>query len=76
MTTAQIKVGDVLIREKDHRADSRVTVSEIRKQGTRMFKLDGHWSSNWQRAASLCAEGYGIVERNGERIGTFFVKYW
>jgi len=78
LTTAQIKVGDVLIREKDHlgRPDDRLTVTEVWKQGGRLFRLKEYFSQSLQSPKTLSAQNYRIVERNGERIGEFFVKYW
>lgn len=79
LTTAQIKAGDKIIREEDHlsRHDHAVTVKEVNvhKGFPRSFILDGYWKHS-ALAKELCAEGYSIVERNGQRIGRFFAKYW
>jgi len=75
LTTAQIKVGDVLIREHDHigRPDDKKTIQGIEKLDKRVFLLDNYRQMS---GAELSAENYRIVERNGKRIGSFFVKYW
>lgn len=79
LTVAQIKPGDVLVRENDHlaRPNHKVTVTrvEVHGKGWREWHLTGYFRQT-ERPQSLCAQGYRIVERNGQRIGTFFTKYW
>lgn len=77
MTTAQIKIGDVLKRENDHlgRHDDAVTVTGIVKGTPRLFQLAGYWRQD-AYATQLSAEHYTNVYRDGQKIGTFFVKYW
>lgn len=76
LTTAQLKVGDVLIRENDHigRPDDRRTIEAINTTARRTFRINGRFYT--YTGAELSAENYRIVERDGVRIGSFFVKYW
>ena len=78
LTTAQIRVGDFLIRAEDYlgRPNCRYRVSAILRQGVRQFQLDGYWSQSPQTAKSLSAENITQVERDGQIIGHFFVSYW
>lgn len=73
----QIKAGDKLIREQDHlhRPDDSVIVRKVKRHGTIVYDLEGYWRHD-ETAKALCSQGYRFVERNGERIGTFFTRYW
>jgi hypothetical protein len=77
LTPSQLKAGDVLIRENDHidRPDHRVKLVKKHAGAPTRFDVENSYY-NPVTAKSLCAQGYGIVERNGQRIGTFFTKYW
>lgn len=78
LTIAQVRIGDVLIRQADHlgRPDARYRVREIRKTGRRAFVLEGYWTAAPQYGSTLTAENLHTVERNGAIVGSFFVKYW
>jgi hypothetical protein len=51
-------------------------VVRIHTDGKRRFELSGHWSRSPQYGSSLTAENIHTVERDGQVIGSFFVKYW
>jgi hypothetical protein len=52
-------------------------VTAVHREGKRRFTVAGHWASPRPiYATELSAENYRIVERNGTRIGSFFVRYW
>ena len=85
LTTAQLKVGDVLRRTADHlgRPDDALTITAIRrtKGWPLQFSLDHtatgrSYHRNWETAKALSAQNYRHVERNGVTVGHFFVKYW
>ena len=72
---SNIKIGDVLVRESDHlgRYDHKVIVVGKRLNPA-VYDLKGYWRKD-ETAKSLSAQGYRIVERNGNRY-PFFVRYW
>jgi len=80
---SQIKVGDVLIREKDHlgRQDSKLYV--VRKVTGWGGPILLHVAEGSPEAPArdrtgkeLSSQNYSIIERDGVRIGTFCVRYW
>lgn len=77
LSPRQIKPGDRLIRKDDHlqREDADAEVIAKTNCAPTCFILRGYFT-RWETARSLCAQGYTEVEREGQVIGTFFVKYW
>jgi len=83
---SQIKVGDVLIREKDHlsRGDSKLYVKRKLTarddwHGPIMLYCTSSPESDITKSYTgkeLSSQNYSIIERDGVRIGTFCVRYW
>ncbi len=86
LSISQIKVGDVLVRDAGNNgfapstAARRVVVRKVTGQGPTHFMCKDEGQEDWHATTwygtQLSAQGFGVIERGGRRIGRFLVKYW
>ena len=70
-----VKIGDTLTRVDDHLGRPNHSVKITGKRlNPAVYDLEGYWRKD-ETAKSLSAQGYRLIERNGQTL-TFFVRYW